>query len=411
MRQNTKLVVANSRQPSSESKASATIPEEPGLAPSGSTGSRPGSRSAGSSPRKQGTQTWTTEPWNGRVRRHSTRRTTIVPEKKMTPGPAPPLPGMESNVTNALGSVAEDEVFDDMDDSGERGRLFVKVIGVKELDLPLPKSESKLFRHCCHRLPCLDERCHFQMTLDNGLHCVTTAWAELGRTAPIGQEFELVVFDDLEFQLTLQTRLERPKSSASSVQSSAPSINNTKKTSAFSRLFSSPKKRKEQGLKLQEEEARLASQRQQERDAQQVANREPTAWDLQNELVGPDGSFARAYVALGNHESQAFGRPFTVDIPAWNEWAVEDKAGASTRSKMGGVQRKPPYCIAKMELQLMYIPRPRDAKDEDLPKSMSAAIRQLKEAEATASRTFEGHLSQQGGDCPVSLHVDCLVGV
>ena len=31
---------------------------------------------------------------------------------------------------------------------------------------------------------------------------------------------------------------------------------------------------------------------------------------------------------------------------------------------------------------------------------MNSAIRELKEAENTATQTFEGHLSQQGGDCP-----------
>lgn len=238
------------------------------------------------------------------------------------------------------------------------------------------------------------------MTLDNGLHCVTTSWSELGKTAPIGQEFELVVFDDLEFQLLLQTRLERPKSAAGSVQSCASSTT-AKKASAFSRLFTSPKKRREEEKKRQDEEVRLAEERRREMEAQR-ASRQPTAWDLQNELVGPDGSFARSYVALSEHEQECYGRPFTVDIPAWNEWAVEGMA-ASTRSKMGGIQRKPPYRIGNIELQLMYIPRPRMATDEDMPKSMSAAIRSLKETEATVTRQFEGHMSQQGGDCPVSL--------
>lgn len=31
--------------------------------------------------------------------------------------------------------------FSTLDDGSERGRLFVKVLGVKDLDLPLPKSE------------------------------------------------------------------------------------------------------------------------------------------------------------------------------------------------------------------------------------------------------------------------------
>jgi hypothetical protein len=43
-----------------------------------------------------------------------------------------------------LDSVAEqgDEEFEDGE---ERGRVFVKVVGVKDLDLPLPKSKSSSF--------------------------------------------------------------------------------------------------------------------------------------------------------------------------------------------------------------------------------------------------------------------------
>lgn len=33
---------------------------------------------------------------------------------------------------------------------------------------------------------------------------------------------------------------------------------------------------------------------------------------------------------------------------------------------------------------------------------MNSAIREIKEAESAAVQTYEGHLSQQGGDCPVS---------
>jgi hypothetical protein len=37
-----------------------------------------------------------------------------------------------------------------------------------------------------------------------------------------------------------------------------------------------------------------------------------------------------------------------------------------------------------------------------MPKSMNACIRELKEAEEVKDTTWEGPLSQQGGDCPVS---------
>ncbi|KAK1076439.1 Bud site selection protein bud4, partial [Friedmanniomyces endolithicus] len=152
-----------------------------------------GTRSAGSSPRKPSAeQVLKTEPWNGKTRRKSMRQASAQQQAR---GPAPPLPGQESAM--ALSSVDEDyatatgNLDDEVPEGTERGRLFVKVVGVKDLDLPLPRND----------------RVYFQLTLDNGLHCVTTADLELGKTAPIGQEFELVVQEDLEFQLTLTTKL------------------------------------------------------------------------------------------------------------------------------------------------------------------------------------------------------------
>lgn len=128
MRENTKVVVASSRQFSDEKAPSEGRPsvEKPSK----------------TSPRKSSAErkpAWTTEPWNGKSRRKSIRTTSgrRVPTNS---GPAPPMPGQESAVTTGLDSVAEqgDEEFEDGE---ERGRVFVKVVGVKDLDLPLPKSK------------------------------------------------------------------------------------------------------------------------------------------------------------------------------------------------------------------------------------------------------------------------------
>lgn len=132
MRQNTKVVVA-----SSTSKETVEGPEaEDPLAR--------GTRSAGNSPVKRNTSsTWTTEPWNGKVRRKSIRQSAGSPMKKAASGVAPPMPGMPSNVSSGLDAVAEDEIMpeiDEFDQNGERGRLFVKVVGVKNLEMPLPRS-------------------------------------------------------------------------------------------------------------------------------------------------------------------------------------------------------------------------------------------------------------------------------
>lgn len=129
MRQNTKVVVASSA--SHESAHDTTELSD----------QTRGTRSAGNSPRKPSQQTWTTEPWNGKIRRKSVRLSGGSPQKKAMGGPTPPMPGQPSNVATGLDSVAEDQLMsgEDFEDGTERGRLFVKVLRVKDLDLPLPK--------------------------------------------------------------------------------------------------------------------------------------------------------------------------------------------------------------------------------------------------------------------------------
>lgn len=397
MRQNTKIIIA-----SSASCDSATDTNESGVR---------GTRSAGNSPRKPSQpHPWTTEPWNGKMRRKSLRQSGGSPQKKSALGAAPPLPGQQSNIANCLGSVTEDEMMlksEETDDSGERGVLFAKVVCVKDLDLPLPKGIVFLpvLRVASKLTVDIGERSYFALTLDNGLHCVTTAWLELGKTAPIGQEFELIVLDDLEFQLTLQTKLEEPK--VKPIVESPMKEVKTPKQSTFSRVFGSPRKRKELEMKQQEEAKKAERQRQQDAQASR-RSAQPTAWDLLHDLVAKDGSFARSYVCLKDHESKVYGRPLTVDVPCFNEWATEEaQTTSSVKSKPNsarGMQRKAPYKIGKLELQLLFVPKPKGSKSEDMPKSMNACIRELKEAEAAATKKWEGHLSQQGGDCPVGRH-------
>ncbi|RMZ81634.1 hypothetical protein DV737_g2346, partial [Chaetothyriales sp. CBS 132003] len=380
MRQNTKVVIATER----------LSQDEPQRGPIDLPTTQDGEPAASSfepnqvvaSPRNISQPTWVAEPWNGKSRRKSIR---VGGEKgatrrKPVEGPAPPLPGQASNVQSGLESVAEGEVAEDeaeeFEDGVERGRLFVKVIGVKDLNLPFPRNEPT----------------QFALTLDNGLHCVTTTWLDLAKSAPIGQEFELVVLNDLEFQLTLQMKLEEPKVARAASPSKVPPVSPTKQN-VFGRIFGSPKKKKEVFNAHP--------------SAHSLPMGPPSAYELVQGLVAKDGSFARAYVILSEHEQKAYGRPYSVDITCFNEWAMEEVSVGSSRSKKSVTQlrRRPPYAIGKLELLLLYIPKPKGAKDEDMPKSMNSAVRALREAEERMQqqaqiKEFEGNLSQQGGDCP-----------
>jgi len=356
------------------------------------------------SPRKVSQPTWTAEPWNSKSRRRSIRVNGEPSPIKRKPleGSVPPLPGQVSNVQDGLSAVAEDELAeeeaDELEDGTERGRLFVKVVGVKDLQLPFPQRKRPRQLGQIPADQSKDERTQFALTLDNGLHCVTTAWLDLARDAPIGQEFELVVLNELEFQLTLQMKLEEPKPQPRP-ESPVKAPASPKKQSAFGRFFGSPKKKKEA-------EAVVA---QQETQAVKRPVTPPSAYELVQGLVAKDGSFARAYVSHTEFEKQTYGRPAIVDVKCFNEWAMEEVSVGSSRSKKGVVQlrRRPPYEIGKLELQLLYVPKPKGAKDDDMPKSMNGAIRAMREAEERLKqqaevKEFEGYLSQQGGDCPVS---------
>lgn len=134
------------------------------------------------------------------------------------------------------------------------------------------------------------------------------------------------------------------------------------------------------------------------------ANASP--WDKLRSIIDRDGSFARAYVSLSDHEKYAYGRPFVTRVPCFNEWAVEEPSSVKSKksSSLNIVQKRPPYKVGNLELQLLFVPIPKGAKEEDMPKSMNACIREMREAENAASRMWEGYLSQQGGDCPVSSY-------
>lgn len=139
MRQNTKVVVAN-RTVSNESKESKDFKDSDQRHQPVAERPDPAQRevkSANSSPRKPSGPAFTTEPWNGRTRRRSARRSTINPENGLPGGPVP------ANIQDlTLGTVNEDHSLCMEDPSGaDRGRFFVKVVGAKDLDLPLPRSK------------------------------------------------------------------------------------------------------------------------------------------------------------------------------------------------------------------------------------------------------------------------------
>jgi hypothetical protein len=144
MRQNTKIVVASERVSQDDCRS----PGLPTVTEDGLLGVPSEANHVVPSPRKTSQPTWTAEPWNGKSRRKSIRvgGEKAMSKRKPVEGHVPPLPGMASNAQETLDAVAEDEIGeeDEWEEGAERGRLFVKVVGVKELQMPFPQRKTIL---------------------------------------------------------------------------------------------------------------------------------------------------------------------------------------------------------------------------------------------------------------------------
>ncbi|KAK9320265.1 cell division protein anillin-domain-containing protein [Lipomyces orientalis] len=273
---------------------------------------------------------------DGNERKSSTilddREVDLVKPSKQSCETQQTLPVASSNVQRdpvpVVAKLTSSEA-DDTIDPADRGRLFVKVLALKDLKLPLNDDSSA----------------YFTLTLDNGIHCVTTAYMNLTRNAPIYQEFELIVGSDLEFILTLKAKISRPATPVSR----SPSPKKKESRFGIDKLFSSPKRRTQ---------------------VESVPQHGPRALD---NILGSDGSFARSYVSFSQIEREIYLTSKILEVPCYNEWATEIDASRSRKA-----QRMPtaPYPIGKIVLQLLYYPKTH--RNQEIPRSLNACLRELK---------------------------------
>lgn len=242
-------------------------------------------------------------------------------------------------------------VDDEIPDVGlqERGKLFFRVLGIKNINLPDIKNHKG----------------RFTLTLDNGVHCVTTPEYNLeDNNVAIGKEFELTVADSLEFILTLKASYEKPRGTLVEVTEKKV----VKSRNRLSRLFGS-------------------------KDIITTTKFVPTeVKDTWANKFAPDGSFARCYIDLQQFEDQITGKALQFDLNCFNEWETMSNGDQPMR-------RGKPYKIAQLEVKMLYVPRsdPR----EILPTSIRSAYESINELNNEQNNYFEGYLHQEGGDCPI----------
>lgn len=240
----------------------------------------------------------------------------------------------------------------------ERGRLFLRLLSVK--DVSLPNIEEKAAK--------------YSITLDNGVHCITTNYRALHKSSIVDEEFELSVDDQLEFILTLKAKWTKHVTVfRKPVPAPQREVRDYRSRTGLSKLFSPSSKKKEIGTPSSPQTISSSSKE----------LPKPDSWES---LLSNDGYFGRAYIDFAQYEKEVYGKPMIFEISCFNEWA-----------KTGGKTRGPPYSICRLQIQMMFVPRV--MATEVLPRSIQEATELLKRAKVQDVSCMEGFLSQLGGDC------------
>lgn len=232
----------------------------------------------------------------------------------------------------------------------ERGKLFLRVIGLKNIALPQVGGQNA----------------SLAIYLDNGVHCIKTPdYALDSNSVTIGKEFELTVGESLEFILTIKANYEKPRGKLVEVRERKV----VKSKSRISRMFGSKNI--------------VTTTKFVPKDAE-----DPWAHKM-----APDGSFARCYVDLDQYESQVTGEPRTFNINCFNEWET------TINSTPDHPVRLKPYRVGELEVKMLYVPRV--SPHEVLPTSIKTACDSIEDIRHEATFTHEGYLHQEGGDCEI----------
>lgn len=230
----------------------------------------------------------------------------------------------------------------------ERGRLFLRVVGLKNIELPELN----------------DRHGEFSITLDNGVHCIKTPSYKLeSNHVAIGKEFELTVGGSLEFILTMKATYDKPKGGYTEVKETRV----VKPKNRISRMFGSK---------------------------EIITTTKVVPIDVLDSWANKfaqDGSFARCYVDLEQFEENIVGQTGNFNLTCYNEWETK------TNDKGEVIAKRQPYKIGELEVKMLFVPR--QEADEILPTSIKCALESIDGLKKELEFEHEGYLHQEGGDC------------
>lgn len=240
-------------------------------------------------------------------------------------------------VTNEIASTVSVPTLKQPDELVDRGRLFFRVVGFKNIGLREGKNMNP----------------EFTITLDNGIHSITTPGYKMNSlNVVIGKEFELTVNESLEFIITMKMKYDKPVGTLKEVRERKV----VKAKNRFSRILG-------------------------QKDIVTTTKFVPI--DVEDPWKGKfaeDGSFSRCYIDLDQYEDKIQGKVGTYNINCFNEW--------------GGNK---PYVIGQMEVKMLFVPR--SDSFEVLPSSIASSYESIQELKIEQNIYNEGYMYQEGGDC------------
>ncbi|TFK45584.1 hypothetical protein OE88DRAFT_1669083 [Heliocybe sulcata] len=245
------------------------------------------------------------------------------------------------------------------DKSGKAySKLFIKVLGVKNLKVPMPREPTVM-----------------TCTLNNGTHWVTTPELPLSANTVIAQEFELIEQDDLEITLILKVR--RDRHIASMLQAltpppprPAPPPPPPASKGGLRSFFSTPKKTSQAAQRLKPP----------------PPPPEPRIEENLARYLTRDCRLARAMITFNSVAKHCDTKLFESVFPLLGE-----------RLEIG--MKVTELQIGEVMLQMFRLPALPGVPASKLPQSIQECHDGLRNIHWHKQTYFEGTLTQSGGDC------------
>ncbi|TIA90845.1 hypothetical protein E3P99_01399 [Wallemia hederae] len=251
------------------------------------------------------------------------------------------------------------------------GKVFVKVAGLRDVELPIPVGKQTYF--CC--------------TLDNGINHVATPYTPLRKEAPMGQEFDLILNKNLFFTLSFKCRMDehlapprpQPRFRPAMVTPTQPPPSPSKSRSGFRSMFSSPKKERKRAQQEQQEQLEKEIEQSRLEDLDPVVPSEPMLNFLQK-----DGTFGSTRVIYNEVAPRCQGRMVEIILPLEGKFTKND--GSVTKCIVG-----------KLVLHMLGIPNLPGVVQKDLPMSLDHTVKVMKEMQWHKKKICQSVLTQLGG--------------